>query len=214
MKKLLVFGAGGHCLSVIDSLDKNSYSEIAALDLPENVGKQILGIKVVGCDNDAEKFFELGYTEAFITLGTIGNTLRRRYLYQEIKRIGFHIPNIIDPSAIVSSVNTTMGEGIFIGKGAIVNAGVEIGNCCILNTKSSIDHGSHIGEFVNVAPGSTISGDVTIESDTHIGTGSTVIQGIHIGEHTMIGAGSVVVKDIPSDVVAFGCPCKIKRKND
>lgn len=213
MNKLLVLGAGGHCLSVIDSIAKGTYSKILALDLPENVGKNILGIEIVGYDDEAKKYYDKGFTEAFITLGTIGNTSRRRALYRKLKEIGFKFPNIIDPSAIVSE-NVILGEGNFIGKGTIVNTGVKVGNCCILNTKSCIDHGSYIEDFVNISPGTSISGDVKIGHDTHIGTGSSIIQGINIGEYTMIGAGSVVVRDIPSRVVAYGCPCKVKRENN
>lgn len=33
--------------------------------------------------------------------------------------------------------------------------------------------------------------------------------GVTIGDNTIIGAGSVVTKDIPSNVVAVGNPCKI-----
>ena len=35
--------------------------------------------------------------------------------------------------------------------------------------------------------------------------------GVTIGDNTTIGAGSVVVKDIPSNVVAVGNPCKVIR---
>ncbi len=212
MRKLIVLGAGGHCQSVVDSIPPDIYSEIVAIDLPQNVGKRINGILIQGYDDQIEDFFNAGYTDAFITLGTIGNTNRRRFLYSELLRIGFDIPNIIDPSAIVSKNTVMLGKGIFIGKGAIVNAGVTIGNCCIVNTKASIDHGSKLGDFVNVSPGSCISGDATIGNDTHIGTGSSIIQGIQIGDNSMIGAGSVVVKNIPSNVVAYGCPCKVHRE--
>ena len=36
--------------------------------------------------------------------------------------------------------------------------------------------------------------------------------GITIGDNVVIGAGSVVTKDIPSDVVAVGNPCRIMRE--
>ena len=36
-----------------------------------------------------------------------------------------------------------------------------------------------------------------------------VIPGVTIGDNVVIGAGSVVTKDIPSNVVAVGNPCKI-----
>ncbi len=39
-----------------------------------------------------------------------------------------------------------------------------------------------------------------------------VLQGVTIGENSVIGAGSVVTKDIPSNVVAAGNPCKVIKK--
>ena len=38
-----------------------------------------------------------------------------------------------------------------------------------------------------------------------------ILPGVTIGDNTTIGAGSVVTKDIPSDVVAAGNPCKVIR---
>ena len=36
--------------------------------------------------------------------------------------------------------------------------------------------------------------------------------GVTIGDNTVIGAGSVVTKDIPSNVIAVGNPCRVKRE--
>jgi len=36
--------------------------------------------------------------------------------------------------------------------------------------------------------------------------------GVTIGDNVVIGAGSVVTKDIPSNVVAVGNPCKVLRE--
>ena len=38
-----------------------------------------------------------------------------------------------------------------------------------------------------------------------------ILPGVTIGDNTVIGAGSVVTKDVPSDVVAFGNPCRLIR---
>lgn len=38
------------------------------------------------------------------------------------------------------------------------------------------------------------------------------MSGVTIGSNVVIGGGSVVVKDIPSDSVAVGNPCKVMRK--
>lgn len=45
-----------------------------------------------------------------------------------------------------------------------------------------------------------------------LGAGVIVVPGVSIGDNTVIGAGSVVTKDIPSNVVAVGNPCRILRE--
>lgn len=53
---------------------------------------------------------------------------------------------------------------------------------------------------------------VRIGRNCWLGAGVIVLPGVTIGDNTVIGAGSVVTKDIPSDVVAFGNPCTVRRK--
>ena len=53
---------------------------------------------------------------------------------------------------------------------------------------------------------------VTIGNNVWIGGTVTIVPGVTIGDNVTIGAGSVVVKDIPSDCVAAGNPCKVIRK--
>lgn len=38
-----------------------------------------------------------------------------------------------------------------------------------------------------------------------------MLPGVTIGDNVVIGAGSVVTKDIPSNVVAVGNPCRVLR---
>lgn len=53
---------------------------------------------------------------------------------------------------------------------------------------------------------------VTIGENVWVGANVTILPGVTIGDNSVIGAGSVVTKDIPSNVIAFGNPCKIHRK--
>ena len=52
---------------------------------------------------------------------------------------------------------------------------------------------------------------ITVGSNVWIGAGVHVLPGVTIGDNVVIGAGSVVVKDIPSNSVAVGNPCKVIR---
>jgi galactoside O-acetyltransferase len=52
---------------------------------------------------------------------------------------------------------------------------------------------------------------VHIGKNCWIGAGVVILPGVTIGDNTVIGAGSIVTKDIPSNVVAVGNPCKVLR---
>lgn len=52
---------------------------------------------------------------------------------------------------------------------------------------------------------------VRIGKNCWLGAGVIVLPGVTIGDNSVIGAGSVVTKDIPSNVVAVGNPCKVLR---
>lgn len=204
MEKIVLIGAGGHCKSVLDSLlELKTYDVIGITDMQTNL--EIMGVKVIGNDDILEELFNSGINNAFISLGSIGDTNIRRRIYNNLKKIGFKLPTIIDKTAIVSKY-ATVGEGVFIGKGAIINSSAYIGKNAIINSGAIVEHDCSIGEFVHIAPGTTMSGGVSIGDNSHIGTGSSIIQGISIGESCIIGAGSVVVKNIEDNSKVYGNP--------
>lgn len=208
MEDIILLGGGGHCKSVIDTINNlGRYNIIGILDFSEKVGTDINGVKIVGTDSDLVDYFKKGVKNAHITLGSIGNPNHRIRLYKYAKDIGLKFPPLIDKTAIIGS-KVDIGEGIFIGKGCIINIDTKIGSNSIINTGVIIDHDCLLGSFCHIAPGTTLSGGVSIGDNTHIGTNSSVIQDIRIGNNTIIGAGSVVIKSISSNIKAYGNPCK------
>ena len=66
-----------------------------------------------------------------------------------------------------------------------------------------------------------IYGKIIVGNNCFIGCRTTILPGVKIGDNCIIGAGSVVNKDIPSNSVAAGVPCKVictideyKKKHD
>lgn len=112
------------------------------------------------------------------------------------------------------------GHHVHFGKGIYAN----------FNLNLVDDTHIYIGDHVMIAPNVTIATGthpispilrqkgiqynlpVHIGKNVWIGSGVQIMPGVTIGENTIIGAGSVVTKDIPSDVVAFGNPCKVVRE--
>ena len=56
--------------------------------------------------------------------------------------------------------------------------------------------------------------NIIVGSNVDIGINTIIYskKNVTIGDNTVIGAGSVVTKDIPSNVVAVGNPCKVLRE--
>ena len=53
---------------------------------------------------------------------------------------------------------------------------------------------------------------VHIGRNCWIGAGVIIVPGITVGDNVVIGAGSIVTKDIPSNVLAVGNPCRVLRE--
>lgn len=53
---------------------------------------------------------------------------------------------------------------------------------------------------------------IHIGKNCWIGAGVLIMPGVTIGDNVVVGAGSVVTKDLPSNVLAFGNPCRVQRK--
>ncbi|OBU14277.1 galactoside O-acetyltransferase [Photobacterium aquimaris] len=53
---------------------------------------------------------------------------------------------------------------------------------------------------------------VTIGDNVWIGAQCVILPGVSIGKNSVIGAGSIVTKDIPTNVVAMGNPCRVSRE--
>ena len=50
---------------------------------------------------------------------------------------------------------------------------------------------------------------IKVGNNVWFGGNVVVLPNVKIGDNSVIGAGSVVTKDIPSNVVAVGNPCKV-----
>lgn len=136
--------------------------------------------------------------------------------------------------AMLKEMFAEIGDGCYIEPPFHANWGgrhVHFGNHVYANFNLTLIDDTHIyiGSHTMIGPGVIIataghpvlpilreqeyqySAPIHIGSNCWLGAGVIVLPGVTIGDNTVIGAGSVVTKDIPSDVVASGAPCRVMR---
>lgn len=89
---------------------------------------------------------------------------------------------------------------------------VYIGRNVLLAPKVQIYTAYHPLEAETRRAGLELAAPVTIGNDVWIGGGAIICPGVKVGDNTTIGAGSIVTRDIPSNVVAAGNPCRVIRE--
>ena len=188
MEDILLVGGGGHCKSVMDVIElENKYNIIGIVDKKELIGQNILGYKVIGCDDDLPELFKK-YKYAVLTVGQIKSNGLRVKLFNTLKNIGYKLPTIISPLAYVSS-HSEIEEGTVIMHQALVNANVQIGQNCIINTKALIEHDSIVKKNCHISTGAIINGGVVVSENTFVGSNATTKESIEIDG--FIKAGSI-----------------------
>src|SRR3954470_6065518 len=139
--KVVGVGAGGHAKVVIEILRQLPNCEIVGLvdRRPELWSSEVLGVKIVGDDGQLAELKRSGTDHAFIGVGAVGDTTVRREIYQRIVDSGFEIVSAIDLSARVSP-SSSIGGGVTVMAGAIINAAARLGVNVIVNSGAIVEH--------------------------------------------------------------------------
>ncbi len=137
--------------------------------------------------------------------------------------------------AMLKEMFAEIGEGCYIEPPFHANhagAHVHFGKCIYANFNLTMVDDTHIyvGDYTMFGPNVTVAtaghpilpelrqkayqynAPVHIGKNCWIGAGVLIMPGITIGDNVVVGAGSVVTKDLPSNVIAVGNPCRILRE--
>ena len=208
-KPLILVGGGGHCKSVLEAAESAGYSILGVLDMPEDVGKEILSTKVIGTDDDIPTYVDKA--EFVITVGFIKNTQTRIKLYNKVKEAGGKLATIIASTAYVSKY-AIIGEGTVVLHQAFVNAGAQVGCNVILNTATNIEHDAVIGDHCHISTGTMVNGECKVGKRCFVGSQSVLANCISVGDDIIVGAGSFVRKSISEKGIYSGNPAILKVK--
>ncbi len=107
--------------------------------------------------------------------------------------------------------NIEIGENFYMNVNGVVLDGAKVtfGDNVFVAPNCGFYTAGHPLDYARRNQGLEYAYPITIGNNVWIGAGVSVLPGVTIGDNVVIGAGSVVTKNIPSNVVAVGNPCRI-----
>ncbi len=139
--------------------------------------------------------------------------LRNQIMRRLFKKVGKNV--WIEPDFRCEfGKNITIGDDVYINFGCIILdcAEVRIGSHTLIGPNVGLYAANHSIDATERINGGCDSKPIHIGKNAWLGGDVKVVPGVTIGDNTIIGTGSIVTKDIPSNVIAVGNPCRVIRE--
>lgn len=210
MIDLIVLGAGGNSLGILDAVaalnaERARYRIEGILDdIPENLGRSVLGHKVIGTIAEAPKFAHCRFVNGISSVASF------RKIPEIVARTGqgsARFEAIVHPRATVAAT-ARVGAGSVILAGSVICPEAVVGEHVIVLQNTTVNHHSRIGDYSTLSAGVTILGYIEVGRNAFIGGGCTLAPLVKVGEGTLVGAGSVVIRDLAPGRVYAGNPAR------
>ena len=208
MKKVLLWGGRSKARVIIEMISEiyGSSAEVVAI-FDKTLSKPTFSSNI----KHYSKNFDINdickqSTHFIICMG--GEHGYARYLTaKKLEEAGLKPLSLISKYCILDKLEC-VGSGLQAMPGAVAHKFSIIGDQCILNTNSTIDHECIIGNGVHIMGSASVAGCVTIGDYSTVGTNATILPNIKVGNNVFIGAGAVVTCDISDNEVVVGVPAK------
>jgi sugar O-acyltransferase (sialic acid O-acetyltransferase NeuD family) len=209
LRDIAIFGYSGHAYIAIDIL--NTQGRIVTHYCTKNEFRNNpYSLNYLGFEDDLNILNSI--KESFDFFIAIGSNVNRQKVFNIVVDFIKTKPvNAVHKNSIVSG-KSSLGNGILIGAGVVINTLATIYDGVICNTACIIEHECLIGSFAHIGPGAVLAGGVQIGKRTFVGSNAVIKQGVKIGNDVTVGAGTVVLFDVPDNVTIVGNPGRILKK--
>lgn len=206
MPTMIIAGAGGHALEVLDILIEQHIARPA-----------VYGEKInphwpaeLPAFSRLEQVSEWLSANAHFVLG-LGAPEYRRKLYEEFTTRGGILHALRGALAVLSP--TAVADSADLMSGAFVGAQARLGLGVLVNAGAQVHHEVSVGDFSVINPRAVLLGACQVGSGCFIGAQATILPGVSIGDRAIIGAGTVIIRDVPADTTMVGVPGRMLFKS-
>src|SRR5260221_3873436 len=171
---VVIVGSGGHAKVVIELIRSEGKYQIKGCTAPDENGFVLRDVPVLRTDYVLPAVLANSAKKNLVALRD--NPLRLRILVN-VSEMGFELINAVSPNAVISP-SVSLGRGIAIMAGAIINASTEIGDGAIINTNAGGGPDCRIGKGAHIGPGSALAGRGGIGWESFLGARTRVVPGV------------------------------------
>lgn len=198
---MLVLGAGGHAIEVLDILiDVYRESEICFYDDTKKVEGTLLSkFRVINSWNC------LPNPKMSFVLGVGGVDVRRDMALLGLKNGGVW-KGIRGKSSTIGLFDVRIDATVDLMQGVKISSRVTIDKGTLVNRNTNIHHDVKIGQFCELSPSCQILGGVEIGDSVFVGAGAIILPKVKLGNHVVVGAGTIVTKDVGCRTTVVGNP--------
>ncbi len=205
---MLFVGAGGLAAQLFEDLVKTNMQNVVFWSETETPNHYIKErYKIISTDDEVRDYFN-NVTKSFVLC--VGEVEKRKKVEERFNNLGGKIASFITPFCTLSPYDITIGHGSMVLNDVNMEAGVTIGERCLLNKKSYYGHGCKVSDYCEIGPTAIISAEAEIGESCLIGIGAIILPRIKIGNNVIVSAGSVVTKNLSDYAVVSGVPAAVR----
>ncbi|MGB3710463.1 MAG: hypothetical protein WA985_02115 [Erythrobacter sp.] len=221
MRDLVIIGAGGFALEILDCVETiNDVAERGggkaewrvigyADDQPSGAAAEKTEHDVL-CSPD-EIADELGTGVAFHI--AIGDNKARQRIAATLEGQGLEPATLVSPRAIISA-RGSLGAGSYAAHNAAIASHAKCGRHTIINVGAVVGHEAELGDFAQLAPNAVVTGRCRIGVGGYLGSNASIFPSRTVGSFGAIGGNSFAVGDVADGETVIGNPARamFKRK--